>query len=133
MTPYRTVVEKARNALSQEFESLVISCGPRQLAKDFPCMTITVAPSGERAVTLGNRFEKSLILTFDVLYRDYQGKEHGYLELLDLVSEIEEIVRQPNFLESFTSKLNTTSFGEASYHENSFILGATLEVEVDLE
>lgn len=76
MTPYRTVVEKAKNALSQEFESLVISCGPRQLAKDFPCMTITVAPSGERAVTLGNRFEKSLILTFDVSYRDYHPPLH---------------------------------------------------------
>ncbi|MBP6928765.1 MAG: hypothetical protein KBC24_04235 [Caldisericia bacterium] len=134
MTPYREILLQAKDALEMKFPGVEVVLGPRQLAKQFPCLALSIAPSEGRATTIGGGRESIIGLTISVLSRDYQGREQGYLALADIISRIEEEATEPTFLPSYLVRHVETNFSlEPFYHENQFVLQGAVGLQVEVE
>lgn len=132
-TPYREILESTKTAIEEGFENLKVSIGPKHLATSFPCCMVSVGPATETPVSIGGRKNRKVPVTIEVLVRDYASKDDGYLQLADIVGHLEEMARQPTFLQSYTSRLTDTEFsGTPFYHENQFIHSASIGLTVDL-
>jgi hypothetical protein len=132
-TPYREILENAKTAIEQGFENLRVSIGPKHLVASFPCCMVSVGPATETPVSIGGRKERKVPVTVEVLVREYASRDEGYLQLADIVGHLEEMMREPNFLSGYHSRLTDTEFsGTPFYHENQFIHSASINLAVDL-
>lgn len=130
--PYREILENTKAVISESFENLRVSIGPKHLAPAFPCCMVSVGPASEAPVTIGGGKEKRIPVNVEVLVREYASRDEGYLQLADLVADLEELMREQAFLSGYHSKVASTEFSATPfYHENQFIHQATITLLVD--
>ncbi len=132
-TPYREILENTKTAIEESFENLRVNIGPKHLAPAFPCCMVSVGPASETPVTIGGRKERQIPVNVEVLVREYASRDEGYLQLADLVADLEELMREQAFLSGYHSRIASTEFAATPfYHENQFIHTATITLMVDV-
>ena len=134
MTPYREILESTKKAVEDGFENLRVNIGPKHLAPAFPCCMVSVGPATENPVAIGGRKERKIPVSVEVLVREYSSRDQGYLQLADIVGNLEEMMREPTFLAGYHSRLTQTEFADTPFfHENQFIHSASITLLVDVD
>ncbi|HOO96958.1 MAG TPA: hypothetical protein PKV16_04715 [Caldisericia bacterium] len=133
MIPYRQIIEEMKASIETRFPTLQVFAGHKMAVARYPSCGVTFSPAREKPQTIGGGKTKTLGVTLSVMVKELTGKENGYLALTDLVSEVEDAIREPDFLESYTAVLVETEFVKNPvYLDNTFIVQAQLSLQIEL-
>jgi hypothetical protein len=133
MTPYRDLLTLIKGKLEEEISGLMIFVGLKQAVPKYPACCVHIGRSAEKAETFAGGRSRVIPFIFTVMVQGLAGREDGYLNLADLTARVEDVIRQSDFLEDYSSSLVATEFvGNPIFSDNNLVMQAQMVLMVEV-